>query len=110
MLSACASFGAQPTPVPSQPPAAAVTTQADLVAALASEGATVELGGSIEQAFFHWVDQSNFGAQGWLIVLHIGSDTQIIGLLAASWVSGLRPRRGTSRPPRRSPSGETGTQ
>lgn len=57
MLSGCGGSGAQPTPAPTQPPAAQISTQADLVAALQGEGATVEMGDSIEQVFFQVTGQ-----------------------------------------------------
>jgi hypothetical protein len=52
LLAACAGSGAAPTPVPTERPAAEISSQADLVAALQSQGATVEPADAIEQAFF----------------------------------------------------------
>ena len=52
LLAACAGSGAGPTTVPSEQPATEISSQADLVAALQSQGATVEPADAIEQAFF----------------------------------------------------------
>jgi hypothetical protein len=50
LVAACSATAAQPSAAPIEAPAAEVVIQADLIAALQSEGATVELGEPIALA------------------------------------------------------------